>query len=636
MESSRPSGEDQESAVPAGLAALLGVGGAAAWTQPAVSGSDLWWHLAAGREIATTGSVPELDRHSHTFSGEPWMNHEWLWDLLYWRVYDVHPDAIAWLNFSVLLLTFAAIFATARRASGSLLAAGAATWLVAAASHWYLDIRPHLVTLLFVALLGLTGERRWAPWLWPPLVALWVNLHAGFVFGLGAIGLGVLIRSAERSRQERRFAPVPAEWIGVGLAVAAALLNPWTWQILEYPLALLDAGSPYRVINEWQPPAFELGWETYAGRFWIALAVALPGAFLARRSDRTGVALAAVSFGMAATSRRFIPLFCVVSAPLMARSVAAALRLVVGRVPALRAPRAAWAWAAVAGAAAVLLWSGVRTQPDWLYRWTAGFFYPEAALRYLQAIGGAQRLLNLYSWGGYVMFAAPEVPVFIDGRALTLYSDALYEEYRGLQDGNVGTRAALDRHAVDAVLFPDGTGLVQRLRQGSEPWVEVYSDRNAVLLLRPDDPRVSRSLPRPSEVLGAHPDLVVRAARRSAERGDFERATERYEAALETNPLLIPVYGELAALAARRGDFEAIPAVIARGRHEAPRFGPSLSESEGRAWEQAGDLELARAALLRARPAGPFHTSRAFYDELEALERRIEWRRSGFQGSEPP
>ena len=31
--------------------------GAAAWSQPAASGTDLWWHLAAGREILSTSGL---------------------------------------------------------------------------------------------------------------------------------------------------------------------------------------------------------------------------------------------------------------------------------------------------------------------------------------------------------------------------------------------------------------------------------------------------------------------------------------------------------------------------------------------------------------------------------------------------
>ena len=65
------------------LAALVGAG---AWFQPAVAGSDLWWHLAAGREIVAQRSVPTLDHFSFTFAGRPWTHDEWLWSTAYWLI----------------------------------------------------------------------------------------------------------------------------------------------------------------------------------------------------------------------------------------------------------------------------------------------------------------------------------------------------------------------------------------------------------------------------------------------------------------------------------------------------------------------------------------------------------------------
>ena len=69
-----------------GLAVLAALLGAGAWFQPSVAGSDLWWHLAAGREIWEKHSVPTTDHFSFTFAGQPWMHHEWLWGAGYWLV----------------------------------------------------------------------------------------------------------------------------------------------------------------------------------------------------------------------------------------------------------------------------------------------------------------------------------------------------------------------------------------------------------------------------------------------------------------------------------------------------------------------------------------------------------------------
>src|SRR3989442_15091432 len=42
---------------------------------------DLWWHLANGRLILTTTSIPHGDVYSFSAAGQPWVMHEWLADL---------------------------------------------------------------------------------------------------------------------------------------------------------------------------------------------------------------------------------------------------------------------------------------------------------------------------------------------------------------------------------------------------------------------------------------------------------------------------------------------------------------------------------------------------------------------------
>ena len=49
-----------------------------------MAGSDLWWHLAAGRELAETGTPWMVDRWSFTAAGGEWHNHEWLAGLIFY------------------------------------------------------------------------------------------------------------------------------------------------------------------------------------------------------------------------------------------------------------------------------------------------------------------------------------------------------------------------------------------------------------------------------------------------------------------------------------------------------------------------------------------------------------------------
>src|SRR6056297_919233 len=49
-----------------------------------MAGSDMWWHVAAGRELVQTGTLWMVDNWSYTEHGSDWLNHEWLSDLIYY------------------------------------------------------------------------------------------------------------------------------------------------------------------------------------------------------------------------------------------------------------------------------------------------------------------------------------------------------------------------------------------------------------------------------------------------------------------------------------------------------------------------------------------------------------------------
>jgi len=42
--------------------------------------ADTYWHLRAGADVFRTGEVPRVEMYSFTARGQPWREHEWLWD----------------------------------------------------------------------------------------------------------------------------------------------------------------------------------------------------------------------------------------------------------------------------------------------------------------------------------------------------------------------------------------------------------------------------------------------------------------------------------------------------------------------------------------------------------------------------
>lgn len=615
-----------------GAAAAIAVLGAATWSQPSVAGSDLWWHLASGREIWRRGKVPLVDPYSFTFGGQPWTNHEWLWDVLYWSFYRLHPEAVAWLNLAIVTAVFALAFRVAWRASGSILAAGASLWLVAAASHWFIDIRPHLFTLLFSGLVLVTRERRWAVWLWPPLTLIWVNLHGGFVFGVGLIGLFVLVNTIEASLRARRVEIPWRQWVSVAACLFAIVLNPYSAEVLAYPLAYLDTASPYRTLVEWHPPPLDLDPARFSGRFWILAGVFVLGLPLALRRAPYLAVLGLVTLSMAVTARRFIPLFGVTAAPVAAMALGWLQARVTERWRTLETPGAGLAATALAAALTVWLWSGVRLWPSLLYRWTEGAFYPEAALRYADALDRPLRVFNYYNWGGFIHLHLPKLQVYIDGRANTLYDDQTYADYNRIAGGRQGFRPLLRRAGAEAVLVPNGSALGRALQGGSRPWQTIYVDRLSILLVPPDSPILAGSLPDADVLLDDHPERLLTRARRALATGREAEALEWLEEALKRNPLLVAAYAEIARIHAQRGDIAAIRRTVERGLRADPRQATRLRAFESTCYQIAGDLPRAIQALRQAIPRGPFRSPEGVLRRIEALEARQAAAREGRRG----
>ena len=49
---------------------------------------DLWLHLASGKVILETYMIPKVDVFSCTLAGHPWVNHEWLFQIIVQSVFQ--------------------------------------------------------------------------------------------------------------------------------------------------------------------------------------------------------------------------------------------------------------------------------------------------------------------------------------------------------------------------------------------------------------------------------------------------------------------------------------------------------------------------------------------------------------------
>jgi hypothetical protein len=96
-------------------------------------------------------------------------------------------------------------------------------------------------------------------------------------------------------------------------------------------------------------------------------------------------------------------------------------------------------------------------------------------------------MFNSYNWGGYLMFALPEYPVYADGRT-DLYRDEFLLRYLRTATGGEGWREVLDQDDINTVVIEARSGLARMLALDDD-WTRIYpdddsDDENAVIYVR--------------------------------------------------------------------------------------------------------------------------------------------------------
>jgi len=189
--------------------------------------TDIWWHLAAGREIWRSGHVPFSDPFCASSLGASWTDLHWGFQLASWTVWTIFGS---WGLVGARVLLSFALFAVAfgRKMAIPAVSAGiVALWI----SRPFLDARPILVTLLVLAslqrLLERDGAFRERRTFIVAIVAQIVLANTQGLFLLGPLLVGVFSIGSfleKRKTDGRRLGALALAM------VAASLANPWGWR----------------------------------------------------------------------------------------------------------------------------------------------------------------------------------------------------------------------------------------------------------------------------------------------------------------------------------------------------------------------------------------------------------------------
>jgi hypothetical protein len=472
---------------------------------------DLWWHLANGRLMMSSGSIPHADAYSFSAAGHPWVMHEWLADLAMYGLFQL--GGLPWLVavFAGIVTAAAICLYLLLRRTGLPAAAAAPLTLVGAlagSTAW--GARPQLLNVLFcgLLLLGLIEYRagRLHAWMLPPFIWLWANLHSAFLVGVIISGLFVAgeafdtWRSGE-GRMPRRRLTALAGAIAVGGVLA--VVNPFGVQTVLFSLGTLTSPLIQNNIQEWASPDFHsMAGLLVEGIVFLLLAGLATGRVRASTSEWL---LAFALLYLALASQRHVPLFVLAAAPLMGRCGQALLSLAGSMLPPVdRRPAAQaalrWRPARPTGPSVTL---GVINLALLIVVGTGMIAYravpslrpasetaaisaalPAQATDALARLGRPLKVFNYYDYGGYLVWRLfPNgTRVYIDGR-VEVYGPEVFSRYLRVSYLASGWQDVLAQSHPDAIVLPSGHPLVGILQQDPE-WTLLSQDGVATLFTR--------------------------------------------------------------------------------------------------------------------------------------------------------
>lgn len=451
--------------------------------------TDLWGHIKFGETIWSLKALPATNTFSYTAPDHPWLNHEWLTEVLFYLIYDAF-DSSGLLIFKLLIggviLTLLLNLYLAKEKN-------IFVWflycmfLLPVLSPGFLA-RPHLMTYLFLTILVFIlhkffeGNRRILIWT-PFLMTLWVNCHGGFLAGIGIYGA---VAGTEWARGfftgEKHGRTLMGYFL---LSCLATLVNPHGAELLVF---LYQSLSLPRTITEWDPvPLFDTSFAAYK----ILCLLFLATLFLRGRKRLWEILIIILTIVYGFKHQRHTLLAAIVMTPYLSLQLADLVngfnkRRIDSR---LTAPSHAILLAALVIFSALQIHDGVLP-----YRYhhfkikVEPRNYPVYAVRFLMDNRINGNIVAPFEWGEYLIWKLPLSRVAIDGRFRTAYPEKVIELNQKFMEGRPGWLELLEGYPTEIVITRNVFKTARLLEEGRDDWLKIYQDIIASVYIRKTTP----------------------------------------------------------------------------------------------------------------------------------------------------
>jgi hypothetical protein len=439
---------------------------------------DLWHEMALIRESIALGHIPLKDHFAYTPTLYPSVQHEWgAGAIAYFLGTQFGPSGILAAKYLLasMIVMFFLLCIRKRKVSGEVLIFLAPIG-IELMSRSFATARAQMYSFAFVACLLWVFEleqnenRRWFVF-WIPLYLIWINLHGGFLVGIGLLGAFWFERLLRRKPH--------LHLILAGVAMVGLIaVNPYGLSYYSYLWRAMTMARPY--IAEWHP--------IWRGSPPLQVSMLLLSLILVIYSVmKTGIRKAdglAVLFATALAT-----IFCVrliffyalvwttyVSGYLQRTPLGNLMNDLYKKLPKFFIP--------ILCIAAVAIFVRTLSYHPWellvpsdhIKKYGDHPIYPVGPVQYLKEVDFKGNLMVFFDWGSYVTWKLyPNVRVSMDSRYEVAYPEWLVKENIQFYMGKEGWERTLDKYPTDLVLVRKGLPLAKVIPQSK--WNRVYTDK---------------------------------------------------------------------------------------------------------------------------------------------------------------
>ncbi|HWN93406.1 MAG TPA: tetratricopeptide repeat protein [Methylomirabilota bacterium] len=470
-----------------------------------VSDVDVGYHIRTGEHILARHGIPAVNTFSYTVPNEPWYLQQALPATFFSWLHRI-GGVPALSTFKAFLATLAMllVWCAARNAAGK--NSIWPFWLVTIAvliTRVRFYERPDLLTSALFALAIVLDQRfgknrRWQLIFLPLFMAMWANMHAGYIYGfvLLAVFAGVewlefffpkLRAVGEPPAPRPPFKQLLTRPLSILLSVIAALvsvqlISPNGWKVLTVPFTQFLSPFWKSIIIELFPPTWA---DSKLLFLWMGALVLLQ--VLTWRHFRLRYFVITVAFGyFACSSQRSLTVFVIASAAHAAYMLSKLRRVNFALLPRLSRPLLPVSWAALLAFVIV---------PDQTYQFGLGLYhpyYPTEIFQFVKREVPPQNLFNDMRFGGPMLWKLyPDFKPFVDGRGDAYTEEFWKTEYLPAVEGKESWAETFQKyHVTGALLSIPAPNKIPRLARTlfeHPDWALVAFNDETLLFLKKTD-----------------------------------------------------------------------------------------------------------------------------------------------------